>query len=140
MMQSGNGEIHRNFELLLSDSTNGLSHISRDGNTTKWSVVTEVEGGSASLVGQPSIIGTSFNRDFHAVGLDKSNVLRQWAYSQSGKKWSKASSIENKDIDGFPGLVQGDGSQLIMVVKHSDGTLNEVSSALSPFSSSIQSP
>lgn len=131
-MQSGNGEIHRNFELLLSDSASGLSHISRDGNTTKWSIVTDVDGGSGSLVGQPSIIGTSFNRDFHAVGLDKNNALRQWAYSQLGKKWSKISSIEDKDIDGFPGLVQGDGSQLIMVVKHSDGTLNEVSPPLTP--------
>lgn len=127
MMQSGNGETHRNFELLLSDSTAGLTHISRDGNSTKWSIVSEVESGDVSLVGQPAIIGTSFNRDFHGVGIDKDNALRQWAYSQSGKKWSQVSTIEGKKIDGFPGLVQSDGSNLIMVVKHADGTLNEVS-------------
>ncbi|KAL2259209.1 hypothetical protein VTK26DRAFT_7187 [Humicola hyalothermophila] len=125
MMQSGNGEIHRNFELLLSDPASGLTHISRDGNSTKWSIAATVDSENPNLAGQPSIIGTSFNRDFHAVGVDTNNNLRQWVYSQSEKKWSQVSTIEGHDIDGFPGLVQSDGSHLIMVVKHSDGTLNE---------------
>jgi hypothetical protein len=127
MLQSGNGETHRNFELLISGSAGaGFTHVSRDGDTAKWSKVLDVQG---SVVGQPAIAGTSFNRDFHAVGVDKDQTLRQWAYSQSGKKWSQVSTIEGKRIDGFPGLVQSDGSQLVVVVKHRDGTLNEVSPA-----------
>jgi hypothetical protein len=89
--------------------------------------VSGVEGGS--LVGQPAIAGTSFNRDFHAVGVDEDQTLQQWAYSQSAKKWAQVSSIKGKEIDGFPGLTQSDGSQLVTVVKHADGTLNEVSCA-----------
>ncbi|KAK4154900.1 hypothetical protein C8A00DRAFT_32255 [Chaetomidium leptoderma] len=124
MLQSGNGESHRNFELLVSDSaTAGFTHVSRDGTSAKWGTVSEVQGDS--LLGQPAVVGTSFNRDFHAVGVDKDQSLRQWAYSQSAKKWSPVSVIEGKDIDGFPGLAQSDGSQLVMVVKHADGTLNE---------------
>jgi hypothetical protein len=126
MLQSGNGDTHRNFELLLSGSTgSGFAHVSRDSNTTTWSKVNEIEG--SGLSGQPAIVGTSFNRDFHSVGVDKDQTLRQWAYSQSAKEWSLVSTIEGKGIDGFPGLAQSDGTQLVLVVKHADGTLNEVS-------------
>ena len=126
MLQSGNGDTHRNFELLLSEPTgSGFTHVSRDSNTTTWSKVSEIEG--SGLTGQPAIVGTSFNRDFHAVAVDKDQTLRQWAYSQSAKKWSSVATIEGKDINGFPGVAQSDGTQLILVVKHADGTLNEVS-------------
>jgi len=125
MLQSGNGETHRNFELLLGDSASaGFSHVSRDGSSLKWTKVSDIA--ASNLVGQPAIVGTSFNRDFHAVGTDKDQTLRQWAYSQSGKTWSQISTITGKKIDGFPGLAQSDGSQLVMVVKQADGTLNEV--------------
>ncbi|KAK4039486.1 hypothetical protein C8A01DRAFT_36524 [Parachaetomium inaequale] len=124
MLQSGNGETHRNFELLVSEATgDGFAHVSRDGDALKWSKVSQVQG--SSLLGQPAIAGTSFNRDFHAVGVDKDQALQQWAYSQSEQKWSQVSKIEGKGIDGFPGLAQSDGSQLVMVVKQADGTLNE---------------
>lgn len=124
MLQSGNGETHRNFELLIgAPAGTGFSHVSRDGSAAEWAKVADVQG---SLVGHPAIVGTSFNRDFHAVGVDKDKIVRQWAYSQSGKKWSQVSTIEGKSIDGFPGLAQSDGSQLVVVVKHADGTLNEV--------------
>ncbi|KAH6839508.1 hypothetical protein B0I37DRAFT_408920 [Chaetomium sp. MPI-CAGE-AT-0009] len=124
LLQSGNGETHRNFELLLSEPTgSGFAHVSRDSNTTQWSKVSDIKGNS--LVGQPAIVGTSFNRDFHAVGVDADRTLRQWAYSQSAKEWSAVSAIEGKKIDGFPGLAQSDGTQLVIVVKHADGTLNE---------------
>lgn len=126
MLQSGNGDTHRNFELLLSEPTgSGFAHVSRDSNTTTWSKVSDIEGSSVS--GQPAILGTSFNRDFHAVGVVADQTLQQWVYSQSAKKWSAVSTIEGKDIDGFPGLAQSDGTQLVVVVKHADGTLNEVS-------------
>lgn len=126
MLQSGNGKSHRNFELLVRETSEaGFTHISRDGDTATWAKVSGVEG--ESLLGQPAIAGTSFNRDFHAVGVDKDQTLRQWAYSQSRKRWSQVSSIEGKGIDGFPGLAQSDGSQLVVVVKQADGSLNEVS-------------
>ncbi|GAB1320992.1 hypothetical protein MFIFM68171_11202 [Madurella fahalii] len=126
MMQSGNGETHRNFELLVADpNTARFTHVSRDGDSMEWSIVSEVQAGNAKFIGQPAIVGTSFNRDFHAVGADENGALQQWVYSQSEKKWSKVSTIQDRNIDGFPGMVQGDSSELVVVVKHSDGTLNE---------------
>ncbi|KAK4098869.1 cysteine proteinase [Parathielavia hyrcaniae] len=124
MLQSGNGETHRNFELVTGSAADGFHHLSRDGDTSKWSRVLDVQG--SGLVGQPVIVGTSFNRDFHAVGVNNNQALQQWTYIQTEKKWSQVSSIDNQEIDGFPGLTQSDGSQLVIVVKHSDGTLNEV--------------
>lgn len=129
MILSGNGETHRNFELLLADpSKAGFTHVTRDGDSMEWSIVADVQEGNAKVTGQPAIIGTSFNRDFHAVGVDENGAVQQWAYSQSGKKWSHVSTIRDNGIDGLPGLAQGDDSRLLLVVKHSDGTLNEVSS------------
>lgn len=127
MLQSGNGDTHRNFELLVSNSgTTGFTHISRDSDSTKWSKVVMIP--SDSVLGQPVIAGTSFSRNFHAVAVDSNHTLRQWAYSQVSKKWAQVSAINGKVIDGYPGLTQGDGSALILVVKHADGTLNEVRS------------
>ncbi|KAK4195341.1 putative dipeptidyl-peptidase 1 [Triangularia verruculosa] len=127
MMNSGNGETHRNFELLLSDLDRGIMHLSRDGDTGKWSSVSQLAttDEKLSVRGQPSIIGTSRNRDFHAVALTEDNNIQQWTYSQSSKKWSQLSGFGQSKVDGFPGLVQSDDSSLVVVVKHTDGTLNE---------------
>ncbi|KAK3339732.1 hypothetical protein B0T25DRAFT_523452 [Lasiosphaeria hispida] len=133
MMQSGNGATHRDFELLLSpkEISTGFAHLSRDATVGQWSVVSQgVTGGDSdntvtSLVGQPAIIGTSFNRNFHVVGVDGNNNIRHFEYSQLNRTWAQVSAITEKEINGFPGLVQSDDSSLVIVVKHSDGTLNE---------------
>ncbi|KAK3313617.1 hypothetical protein B0H66DRAFT_584226 [Apodospora peruviana] len=142
MMQSGNGETHRNFELLLSLRSNttttasrgalqGFTHFKRDGSTLKWETVSKIVTGTA-LIGQPAILGTSFNnRDFHAVAIDDEKNLKHWIYSEGAnnsaaiKSWSQAPGIVNEGIDGYPGLVQAEDSSLVIVVKHSDGTLKE---------------
>lgn len=127
MLQSGNGNTHRNFELLLSDPrTASLAHVSRDGHTLEWSMVSSLPVTTGSIVGQPSIIGTSFNRDFHAAWVDSTNhTLQHWVYSQSTASWSHRSTISSHNITGIPGLVQADDSSLVVVVKHADGSLNE---------------
>ncbi|KAK0609771.1 protease [Bombardia bombarda] len=115
MMQSGNGKTHRNFELLLAAVNNNtsetsLTHISRDGTTSNWSIVNEIAKGEnyTRLRGQPAVIGTSFNRDFPLC-----------------RTWDLVSTIAEQEIDGYPGLVQSDDSNLVLVVKHSDGSLDE---------------
>ncbi|KAK3334082.1 hypothetical protein B0T19DRAFT_474651 [Cercophora scortea] len=136
MMQTGNGETHRNFELLVSSNSTagtGLAHISRDGTTSGWSLVSQSNSSEGSahhdygiqLKGQPAVIGTSFGRDFHVVGVDESRNLHHWAYKQANKTWEQASAVAGKDIDGYPGLVQSDDSSLLVVVRHADGTLKE---------------
>lgn len=129
MMQSGNGETHRNFELLVASnaSTKGaFCHLSRDGSTLKWSVASCV-GEEGVVVREPVMIGTSAGRDVAAVFVDGDMSLQEWSYSQGNKSWAPKSSIEGQKIDGIPGMMQDEGSDLVLVVKHADGTLNEVS-------------
>ncbi|KAB5522099.1 hypothetical protein GE09DRAFT_1155078 [Coniochaeta sp. 2T2.1] len=128
MMQSGNGETHRNFKLLLASNDSaggGFVHVERDGSSGLWSMASRVGNGSA-LVGQPVIVGTSTNRDLAAVFVDESRNLEQWSYSQANKTWMQVSRIEDDGIEGFPGVAQDDNSALLMVVRHADGTLKEV--------------
>ncbi|KAB5522892.1 hypothetical protein GE09DRAFT_1154490 [Coniochaeta sp. 2T2.1] len=136
MMQSGNGETHRNFELLLASNNSaggGFVHVERDGSSGLWSVASRVGEGSAP-VGQPVIVGTSSNRDLAAVFVDESQTLEQWSYSQANKTWMQVSRIEDEEIDGFPAVTQDDDSTLLMVVRHADGTLKEVSPpVMSPY-------
>ncbi|KAK3681149.1 hypothetical protein B0T22DRAFT_524092 [Podospora appendiculata] len=138
MMQTGNGETHRDFELFVSSNSTSnteFAHISRDGQTAGWSLTSSFQSNSSSdgsahrnvsrLTGQPVVIGTSFGRDFHVVGVDESRNLNHWAYNQSNTTWRQASAIDGEDIDGYPGLVQSDDSSLLVVVRHADGTLRE---------------
>ncbi|KAK4650980.1 hypothetical protein QC762_700920 [Podospora pseudocomata] len=124
MMQSGDGETHRNFELLLSDPVKGIRHISRNGDTGEWSEVSQLSSDEGvSVLGQPSIIGTSRNRDFHAVAVTEDKSIQQWTYTD--KKWSQVSSLGQSKVDGFTGFTQIDDGSLLLVVRHIDGTLNE---------------
>jgi hypothetical protein len=132
MLQSGNGETHRNFEMLLAlnrSADGGFAHLSRDGVTGKWSVASRV-GGRSKPVGQPVIIGTSANRDLAAMFLDEEKNLQQWSYSQTGRTWAQTATIDGGKMAGFPGMAQDDDSAFILVVRHADGTLNEVSPLL----------
>lgn len=175
MMQSSNGGMHRNFELLVATTTNFSSnpndttpaaqssgwqftHLSRDGTSERWSTVSVTQLDPAPelvhdnqqtpknetlsrVVGQPVIIGTSYNGgDFHALvpirrgDNPDSSVMQHWIlgdshYSKS--KWRLEGEIKTADgsedqIAGYPGFVQTDDSSLVMVVRHSDGSLREV--------------
>ncbi|KAK4224234.1 hypothetical protein QBC38DRAFT_398090, partial [Podospora fimiseda] len=127
MLISGNGKTHRNFEALLlsDDSKIKVTHISRDGDSLQWSLLSELPTVSSPLLANPAIIGTSFNRDFHAVGVDTNGSMHQWVYSQTKKEWSLYTTIESHNITGIPGFTQADDSSLVVVVKHGDGSLNE---------------
>ncbi|KAK4141368.1 uncharacterized protein C8A04DRAFT_30997 [Dichotomopilus funicola] len=123
LLISGNGETHRNAELLLPNSdSSGFVHVSRDGDTGTWSSVAEIKSENA-LTSPPAVIGTSWNRDFHAVGVDEKGTLVQWVFNQTAAAWSQVATLDG--VEGVPGLVQSDGSQLIVVVRHADGSLNE---------------
>jgi len=78
MVQSGNGRTQRKFGLLIGNSEIGrFIHISRDGDLKKWSKISVIGGVKARLVGHPVIIGTSLNRDFHAVGVSEDVKFHQ---------------------------------------------------------------
>ncbi|KAM7215395.1 protease [Rhypophila decipiens] len=137
MMQSSNGLLHRNFELLLATSgpngtVKGFSHLSRDGTSKQWDTVAEtIEG--VGVVGQPVIVGTSYNKgDFHALVQDSDSGIQHWVLGDGNNSkagWALVAGICSpsyiKPIEGQPDFVQADDSSLVMVVRHSDGSLRE---------------
>jgi len=152
MMQSNNGEnANRNFELLLATpsskpldnmtTTSRFTHLSRDGTFEKWSVVSHALADSditnlPSIIGQPAIIGTSYNSgEFHAVARDSESNVQHWVLNNT--TWKLNSAIKatraGSKIDGHPGFIQADDSSLVMVIRHSDGSLQEVSHTKYPF-------
>ncbi|KAM7194431.1 hypothetical protein V8F20_007957 [Naviculisporaceae sp. PSN 640] len=143
MLQSNNGGTHRNFELLVATAANetaaaGFTHLSRDGTSERWSTVSLSEFGqnnTLNMVGQPVIIGTSYNKgDFHALVRTSQSSIQHWALSDpsySKSRWRFEGEIKTSGnehtgmIDGHPSFVQADDSSLVMVVRHSDGSLRE---------------
>ncbi len=129
MLQSGNGASHKNFELVYSSpNATGFKHMSLDGDSLQWSVVGNVgsDAVAAKCVGQPLIMSTSFNRDFEVLCRDDSNGLQQWTYSQAAANWAPSASRQTNFLEGYPGFVQADDSNFTLVIRHQDGTLNEV--------------
>lgn len=145
-MQSNNGDnAHRNFELLLAASVSkqvghatsepSFTHLSRDGTFENWSVVSQARVHSdgtdiPTILGQPAIIGTSYNSgEFHAIARDSKSNIQHWVLSNT--TWKLGPAIKGAGpgaaTDGYPGFIQADDSSLAMVVRHSDGSLQEVS-------------
>ncbi|KAM7192127.1 hypothetical protein V8F33_008552 [Rhypophila sp. PSN 637] len=144
MLQSNNGQLHRNFELMLAGpgpngAAKGFSHLSRDGTSKKWGIVSQTSE-SGGIVGQPVIVGTSYNKgDFHALVQDSDSGIQHWVLGDGNNSkagWALVAGIRSlsdiKPIEGHPGFVQADDSSLVMVVRHSDASLREVCS-ICPF-------
>ena len=151
MMQSNKGDnANRNFELLLATpsskpldnntTASSFMHLSRDGTFEKWSVVSHAQADSdgtdlPSIIGQPAIVGTSYNSgEFHAIARDSESTIQHWVLSNT--TWTLSSAIKataaTGKIDGHPGVIQADDSSLAMVIRHSNGSLQEVRSSHNP--------
>jgi hypothetical protein len=137
MIQSGFGDSHRNFELVKASSSKGFIHYRQDSATPNiWNEMETVfrdrtGAPDQTVVGQPLIITSSFNRDFEVIYLAPDNTLRHWYYSQSAAKWYDVNDWLSY-IGGYPGYTQQDDSSFSLVVKRTDNTLVEVQNPESP--------
>jgi hypothetical protein len=75
--------------------------------------------------GQPSVIETSFNRNYELIYWELGNRLRHWYYSQPLGQWFSAGhySIVQGRIDGYPGFTQLSNSGFAITARLSDGSL-----------------
>ncbi len=140
--ESGNGVNHRNFELVRSNATGGLTWVYRSGdNPQAWHLVKPmlaVDDKNVSLpgqnaVGQPVLTGSSFNRDFEVVFVNTGGFLSSWHYSQSWNDWFYLGQSPFGGLQGNPGYTQMDDSSFSLVVRTTSGSLQEVCSS-APFS------
>jgi hypothetical protein len=136
MIHSGNGETHKNFELIRQGSPSGLEYLWRQGGENgdfSWhfSAAPLVSGvWEFQCIGMPSMTGTTFNRNFELVYWENSGFLRHKYFDQSTLQWFDGGrfgvNYDGTTIAGYPGFTQSDiGSPgaFEVVVRHSDTSL-----------------
>lgn len=125
MIESGNGALHRNFELLATDGGTGLRHWWREGAAPfPWSIAGSFGSDAAAC---PTLTATTYNRNFEAVHLTTSGRLHHWWFDQASPGWRDGGVFGPMDGAGLPGFIQGNygaPANHEVVVRTADGCLN----------------
>jgi hypothetical protein len=127
MIVSGNGGLHKNFELIRCTSSGLLHQWRQGGDNGDWSWNdAEYISTPTPCVGMPSLTGTTYNRNFEFVYWEDSGYLRHKYFDQNTKQWFDGAEFTDGTVFGFPGFIQGnylDPGNFEVVVRHSDGSL-----------------
>lgn len=123
MIESGNGTVHRNFELVTRTGA-GLRHSWREGSDFGWH-------GASTFAGdvgyEPSLTGTTYNRNFELVYVTAANRLHHWFLDQNTKAWNDGGVFGPTDATkGAVGFIQSDygaPGNFELVVRTNDGRL-----------------
>jgi len=132
-IESGNGETHRNFELVRS-ATPRVRHLWRQGGENGdfgWHDAGELSnpndpGAGAAAIGMPAVTATTYNRNFETVYWEGSGWLRHWFLDQASAKWCDGGRFGDGRIQGFPGFIQssyGAPGNFEVAVRGNDGDL-----------------
>jgi C1A family cysteine protease len=87
MIESGDGALHRNFELLAPSSANSFTHWWRDNSsaTMPWAKAETMANDVASAL---THTGTTYNRNFETVYRTLNSQLHHWYFEQTSGKWN----------------------------------------------------
>lgn len=125
LIESGNGALHRNFEMLATDGGSGLRHWWREGAAPfAWKAASSF-GNDAYVC--PTLTATTYGRNFEAVYLTTSHRLHHWWFNQANKTWNDGGVFGPADAYGVPGFIQGNywaAANFEVVVRTTDGRLN----------------
>lgn len=123
MIESGNGELHRNFEMVATAGLQ-LRHWWRDGRDFQWHVASMF--GTPDAAACPALTSTTYNRNFELVYLTAGHRLHHWWLDQGTGRWNDGGVFGPADAAGVPGLCQGNYGQpgnFEVVVRTADGRL-----------------
>jgi hypothetical protein len=124
LIESGDGALHRNFEMWSNGPGNVVRHYWRDGSDFVWKLA-ETFGNDCG--GDPSATGTTFNRNFEMVYLTTGRRLHHWYFDQASGKYLDGGVFGPPDAAGVPGFIQSDygaPGNFEVVVRTADGKLN----------------
>jgi len=124
MIESGNGSLHRNFEMLATAGAGKLRHWWREGSDFSWHAGDTFASDAAVC---PTLTGTTYNRNFECVYLTTSNRLHFWWFDQTTHHWNDGGLFGPMDAAGVPGFLQGNygaPGNFEVVVRTADGRLN----------------
>ena len=138
---SGEGETHRNFELVRNSGKadqplrwlgrNG-GKVGSSGNDYSWFMKQYLQAWDSSgqvaaginVIGQPVLTSTSHNRDLEMVYWVEGGHMEHWYYSQNAKQWFYTGRYWG-NFGGYPGYIQLHDGSYGLVARNTDGSLYE---------------
>lgn len=126
MIESGNGALHRNFEMLTTAPNHQMRHWWRDNSVAGFPWHAGVLLGNDVAV-CPTLTSTTFNRNFESVHLTTGHRLHHWWFDQAGGSWHDGGVFGPADASGVPGFIQGNYNapgNFEVVVRTADSRLN----------------
>jgi hypothetical protein len=127
MIESGNGQLYRNFEMLATVGGGGMvQHWWRDNDpgSFPWHTAYAPFAGDAAVC--PTLTATTYNRNFECVFLTTGSRLHHWWFDQVAHKWNDGGVFGPTDAAGVPGFIQGNygaPGNFEVVVRTADGRL-----------------
>jgi hypothetical protein len=124
LLESGFGSNHNNFEMVAT-AGNQIRHWWRNNSVRglPWSQYATF-GNDAAVC--PTLISSTFNRNFEIVYLTTSNRLHHWWLDHSVGRWREGQIFGPTDARGLPGFIQSDRApgKFEVVVNTADGSLS----------------
>ena len=105
LYESGDGALHRNFEMWSSAPGHAIRHYYRDGSSLNWALA---ETQANDCAGSPAVTGTTYNRNFEMIYRTTPNRLHHRYFDQSTSKWLDGPIFGPTDVAGDPGFIQSD--------------------------------
>jgi C1A family cysteine protease len=109
LYESGDGALHRNFEVWAVAPGSVIRHYWRDGSSLNWAVA-ETQGNDCAA--SPTVTATTFNRNFEMVYRTTSNRLHHRYFDQGAGKWFDGPIFGPTNVAGIPGFIQSDFGSL----------------------------
>jgi hypothetical protein len=113
VLESGEGALHRDLEVWARGSGRSINRYRRDGTTMAWSLVetlpevTLPNGKKGNeCAGPPTVIASTYDRNFDLAYQAKSHQLRSMLYEQEAKRWRARALFGPSDVAGIPGFLQ----------------------------------
>ena len=106
MLESGNGGLHRNFEMVTTTSDRQLRHWWRDNSAAgfPWNKAELFNAPDAAAC--PTIIESTYNRNFEIIYPTTNSRLHHWFFEQSSLQWKDGGIFGPTNTAGIPGFIQ----------------------------------
>jgi hypothetical protein len=106
LYESGNGALHRNFEVAGAAGSRVLHRWREGGPPWAWSAASSFAADAAVC---PTLIGTTYNRNLELVYRTTGGRLHHWWTGGGGRgPWNDGGVFGPADCVGVPGLIQAD--------------------------------
>jgi hypothetical protein len=129
LLESGNGAMRRNFEMISTGSAGKLRQWWRDNDASPFNWHQMADFGSDDVATTPSFIASTYNRNYEVVYSANSGRLHHWYYSQQSGGWRDGGAFGPVGVSGAVGFVQNNrhaAGDFELVVRTSDSRMTHL--------------